>query len=121
MIFIPMLLLLSAFCANKSGHECANKKGDTCFYVIKVPADLDLPSTLPFDTTIVRRAACKIHIVKLPSWGTETSYTLIAAGKPADNKKSQSGAIDITTLAAGTYNMSLMACGNGGSFTVKIK
>jgi hypothetical protein len=48
---------------------------DTCTYVLKVPADLDIPTTPHFDTTIVRNKEYGIHILKLPSWGTETNYT----------------------------------------------
>ncbi len=102
-------------------------KSDTCFYLLKVPANLDVPTTPHFDTTIVKISNCSIHILRLPSWGTETEYTLTV--KEGEKYKSRSaqffsghyGMIDITNLPAGVYGMGLSACGNGGGFTIRIE
>ena len=104
---------------------------DTCFYSIHVPQDIDVPSTPHFDTTIVRTGDCPVRALRLPSWGTETSYSLA----PEDSSSAKQyeprsthfsadqrfGIIDITDLPVGNYTMHLTACGNGGFFTVRLK
>jgi hypothetical protein len=105
-------------------HTPAAIANDTCFYSINVPADMDMPSTPSFDTTIVRTTNCKIHLLKLPGWGTETEYKLSGNNIVRSTHFSTGsgpGLIDITDLVPGTYAMSLLACGNGGAFTVRIK
>lgn len=101
---------------------------DTCFYTIHVPADIDFPQTPYFDTTIVRSINCKTQVLKLPGWGTGTTYILTRDDSVINVNKEISflipqryGMIDITTLPEGNYNMQLFACGNGGSFTLRLK
>ena len=109
----------------------SNGSSDTCFYQLLLPPDLDMPETPYFDTTIVRNPGCKVHILRLQIWGTETAYTLYTndsvhkplrsahffCSYPPKGKRE----IDITGLPAGKYSMSLSACGNGGSFGLAIK
>jgi len=109
--------------------KCLNKEGDTCFYRIKVPQDID-KGGLHFDTTIVRTKSCLIHILNLPPWGTGTDYTLAPQdttlsrniGKSMANLHSgRKGAMDISGLPVGEYIMHLVSCGNGGFFILRIK
>lgn len=104
------------------------ENADTCFYTIHVPADIDFPETPHFDTTIVRSLNCNKQFLRLPSWGTQTDYTIsrddslikIHRSTLFSMKQGQ-GLIDITDLPNGTYAMYLMACGNGGGFTIYLK
>jgi hypothetical protein len=91
---------------------------------------MDMPSTPYFDTTIVRSRNCKVHILKLQPWGTETENQLGATigGKSYSRKAhffmGPGGGdrfIDITNLPAGNYSGYLLACGNGGSFGLTIR
>ena len=91
-------------------------------------ADIDFPETPHFDTTIERAINCRTQVLKLKGWGTETSYTLTRNDSVIKVHRSVSfsafkryGVIDITDLPEGTYEMSLLACGNGGGFTVRLK
>jgi hypothetical protein len=131
---LPLLMIVLYACGSaKSAPELKptemiikDEITDTCFYAINPGADLDVPGTPSWDTTIVRAENCQIQVLKLRSWGTETTYTM--AGP--ENKKTVtrechcfggSGIIDITDIPAGTYSFGLLACGNGGSFSVKIQ
>lgn len=115
----------TALAQNKSANN------DTCFYSIHIPADMDKPGKPHYDTTIVRKKDCKENTIRFDGWGFETNYVL----SPADTSSlkgfkersahffmpQQNGAIDITDLPEGIYSIHLMACGNGGFFTVRIK
>ena len=85
----------------------------------------DIPDAPRFDTTIVRSAGCKHHLLHFPSWGTGTTYKLNGHGVErevgfmTDNEEKQW--LDITDLPVGSYNVNLLACGNGGSFTLTVK
>ena len=98
---------------------------DMCEYRLKVPPDLDISGAPRFDTTIVRSAGCKHHLLHFPSWGTGTTYKLNGhgiereVGFMTDNEEKQW--LDITDLPVGSYNVNLLACGNGGSFTITVK
>ncbi|HVD98050.1 MAG TPA: hypothetical protein VNB90_07575 [Cytophagaceae bacterium] len=120
-----MALSLIVGCSN-SNNNTQKKSGqdkDTCFYTLEVPANIDLPETPHFDTTIVRSANCAVHILVLQSWGTETSYTLstFMRNKHAHFFTGEKGSMDISGLSSGAYEMNLIACGNGGTFTLRIK
>lgn len=130
-IFIPFFAVFQ-FPFTKTGNPIpvTASVSDTCFYSIKVPPDIDMPSTPHFDTTIVRNTHCKIHILRLQSWGTETEYKLSGTvnGKTYSRNAhffhgpgSGPNTMDITDLPAGDYGMSLLACGNGGGFGLTIK
>ncbi len=125
LFFIFPLLCIPAF---KILAISPAESQDTCFYSIIVPPDIDFPETPYFDTTIQRSKTCKIHVLKLPSWGTETEYTMSRKDSIASPFKKITmehdkgfGLIDITDFPSGTYEMRLKACGNGGSFTIRIK
>jgi hypothetical protein len=114
--------------ANKPAENSVIEIADTCFYTINVPPDIDFPETPHFDTTIVRAENCETQMLKLPRWGTQTDYTLMRNDSVIKVHKRVSfhagkryGLIDITDLPAGTYGMGLTACGNGGSFTIRLK
>ena len=98
---------------------------DTCRYFLKVPVDIDYPETPAFDTTIVRTGVCKHHMLHFPTWGTGTTYKVSGNGLErevgfiTDEKDKQW--LDISNMPAGEYHVNLLACGNGGSFTLKIK
>ncbi len=123
------LLGLTFFCFRNNAFAIhPAETADTCFYLINVPPDIDVPETPHFDTTIVRVINCKIQVLKLPGWGTETKYTLMRMDSVIHFNKSVSfwagqryGMIDITDLPPGIYGMGLLACGNGGSFTIRLK
>jgi hypothetical protein len=119
-ISLPILLLffvLKGFGQNKFTPPMPM---DTCFYYIKVPPDIDMPTTPHFDTTIVKNQSCKVHVIIFNKWGTATDYTLanLKCGCRAGGEKCK---MDISSLPAGTYEARLIACGNGGSFTIRIK
>lgn len=123
-------LLLSPFFFSKI-HESAIShvvKSDTCFYTINVPPDIDFPETPHFDTTIIRNTNCSKQFLKLPGWGTETKYSLMSmdsvihiALEVSFTHDQRFGLIDITGLPAGVYGMGLLACNNGGAFTIHLK
>ena len=98
---------------------------DTCRYLLQVPADIDHPETPHFDTTIVRSNGCITHMLHFPAQGTETEYALQMDSVKRDlhftfdEVKRQW--LDITDLPAGEYQVRLLACGNGGGFTLRIK
>lgn len=127
-----MFIILSSVlysCSSSSLQTLQSSPFDTCFYFIAVPANLDVPGTPHFDTIISRTAGCRVHFLKLPSWGTETRYGIIKRDTVPNVKESSSvvitnkqyGLIDITNISAGIYDAGLTACGNGGSFTIKIE
>jgi len=98
---------------------------DTCRYVLRVPADIDFPETPAFDTTIVRNAACQHHLLHFPSWGTGTTYKI--SGSSVEREvgstfgEQEKQWLNITDMPAGDYHVWLLACGNGGFFTLRIK
>lgn len=126
-----IFLVLIAVTSSLVSYSQSNKR-DTCFYEIHVPPDIDMPKTPHFDTSIVRNNQCSTQILRLQSWGTETSYSLYSSKDSILTKGAkpirscafgvhQKGEMDIGDLAKGTYTMWLVACGNGGFFTVRIK
>ena len=129
--FVILVIVCScSFSSPKRGTGDLIPKNDTCFYDIRPPADLDVPTTAHYDTMIVRKKNCKVQALRFGSWGTESSYTLLPSDTsmrfPQTNLAAhffhgQQGIIDITTLPVGKYNVSLAACGNGGSFGLEIK
>ncbi len=96
-----------------------------CRYELHIPLDLDFPETPHFDTTIVRTTTCVKHLLRLPPQGTETRYIFrmdtverdLHFGFDEDSKQW----LDISLMPAGEYHVRLLACGNGGSFTLHIK
>jgi len=124
-IFAVLFLIVGYSIMNGKASEVKSPKKDTCFYYLKVPRDIDMPETPYFDTTITRSPECSVHMLVLQSWGTSTSYTLNSSElkheRSAHFSSGQKGVMDITDLPAGEYGMGLMACGNGGGFTLRIK
>lgn len=125
---LSLIVMLYFGATNNSVAIAPIETADTCFYTINVPADIDVPTTPHFDTTIVRAENCKTQMLKLPEWGTQTTYILTRMDSVINIQKAVSfsagqhyGMIDITDLPAGTYGMGLMACGNGGGFTLHLK
>jgi hypothetical protein len=125
--FVSIMIACNSSSAEQSGSFISN---DTCFYSVTCPPDIDMPQTPHYDTTIARSGNCKVKALRLASWGTETSYALFPADstvKMPDVKLNvhffhgQAGVIDITDIPPGRYNVSLSACGNGGSFGLTIK
>jgi hypothetical protein len=101
---------------------------DTCFYEIIPAADMDMPQTPHWDTTITRLENYDVHCLKMRSWGTETQYTMSGPDEKNTVRRdchfthgSGSNLIDITDIPAGEYGFYLLSCGNGGGFTVHIK
>ena len=98
---------------------------DACRYFLRVPPDMDLPGTRHFDTTIVRTFACKEQYLWFPSGGTETSY--VVRMDTIERKlhffmgETEKQWLDVADLPSGTYNVGMMACGNGGGFTLRLK
>jgi hypothetical protein len=114
--------------ANRSATISPVEIADTCFYTVNVPPNIDYPETPHYDTTIVRAENCKTQVLKLWGWGTQTDYTLTRNDSVIKVHRSvgffasqRYGLIDITDLPNGTYEMGLLACGNGGGFTVRLK
>jgi hypothetical protein len=114
---IGMLLLLTV--------GCSALVNDTCTYHLSVPPDLDLPNTPHFDTTIVRSPGCSKHMLWFPAGGTETRYILQMDTVRRDLHFSKAEVdkqfLDITNLPSGAYEVHLLACSNGGSFTLRIQ
>jgi hypothetical protein len=121
--FIILFFIASYSTMNGNAPASMSEKKDTCFYYLKIPRDIDMPETPYFDTTIVRSSDCTVHILVLQSWGTQTSYILSSTKeeRTASFNSGKNGTMDITNLPEGKYGMSLMACGNGGGFTLRIK
>ncbi len=112
---------------------------DTCRYEPDVAADLDVPDTTlgsqgrNTDVWLMRSYYCGTHLAKFPAWGTETAYT-ITGGPGSGVDTSGKGAqlhfflqeqekqwLDLTGWPPGDYTVSLVACGNGGSFILKLR
>ena len=98
---------------------------DTFRYAIKVPPGIDFPETPAYDTTIVRNPLCKHHLLHFPTWGTGTTYKINGNGIEREvgfmTDEAEKQWLDITDLPVGRYNVNLLACGNGGSFTLNIR
>lgn len=98
---------------------------DTCRYQLNVPADIDVPETPAFDTTIVRTVGCMHHLLRFPSWGTGTAYKITGNGIEREvgfmTDEEEKQWFDITDLPSGRFTVNLFSCGNGGSFTLSIK
>lgn len=98
--------------------------GDACRYFLRVPADLDFPDTPHFDTTIVRTTACKEQLLWFPSGGTETKYLVrmdtIERTLHFFSGQTEKQWLDVSSLPSGTYTVSMFACSNGGSFTLRL-
>jgi hypothetical protein len=98
--------------------------GDACRYFLRVPADMDIPDTPPFDTTIVRTTACREQLIWFPSGGTETKYIVrkdtIERTLHFFNGQTEKQWLNVADLPSGTYDVSMFACGNGGSFTLRL-
>jgi len=98
---------------------------DTCYYSLKVPPNLDFSETATFDTTIVRGGPCGVHLLRFPPWGTQSDYYITGDGMvdslgfTFDQDSLQW--LDITTMVTGSYAVRLLACGNGGDFTLRIE
>ena len=133
MLIFLLTIITSVGQANTDGSVKSER--DTCFYTIHFPNDMDKPSTRHFDTTLIRDSYCRMHIINLPSCGTEADYSLYKEismdSKNTLNSKprpirsvrvlaGQTGEMDITGLPNGVYTMSLTADCNGGLFTVRI-
>jgi hypothetical protein len=105
---------------------------DTCRQEVVVPADLDRPETTMRDAWLMRSPYCGTHLVKFPSWGTQTEYIItftpylleqardpvhvqLSLGDHAD------GPLDITNWPAGDHQVQLLGDGNGGTFTLKLR
>lgn len=120
-----------AFCHYSEMRETAIRNGevepsmDTCRYSLIVPADLDLPGTRSCDTTIVRDHECRQQLLHFPPWGTRSDYRITGngivdtIGFAFDQDSLQW--LNITEFPNGRYNVHLVACGNGGSFTLDIQ
>src|SRR5262245_62118402 len=100
-------------------------EGDACRYFLRVPPDLDVPGTPHFDTTIVRTHACAEQYLWFPSGGTETMYIVrmdtIKRELHFFTGETEKQWLDVAGLPSGTYAVSMMACGNGGGFTLRLK
>ena len=105
---------------------------DTCRQEVYVPEDLDRPETTYRDAWLLRSAYCGTHFAHFPSWGTGTEYLItfnpylphvkkdpvsihLTSADPAD------GTVDVTDWPIGDHTVRLLACGNGGSFTLKFR
>jgi hypothetical protein len=128
-ILVSIIIVTGCFdnISPTENSESLNHVQDTCNYYLKLPADLDLPTTPPFDTTFYRKEECKTLILNVASWGTSSSYTLISEDSNLTIERTvhiyagERGCINITDLPKGTYIGRLMACGNGGSFRITLK
>lgn len=108
---------------------------ETCRYEVDVPADLDVPDTLGRNTDVwlLRSAYCGTHLVKFPAWGTETAYRVVGgpgSGVDTTGKNAQlhffmdqedKQWLNVSGWPPGDYAVSLLACGNGGSFVLKLR
>ena len=105
---------------------------DTCRQEVIVPADLDLPGTIYRDAWVMRSCYCGKHFVHFPLWGSQTTYTITFYPHFPDQTKEpvtlDSSALDdvnywldITDWPVGDHSVRLLACGNGGTFTLKLR
>jgi|GEM_PF-1652867 len=105
---------------------------DTCWQDVHVPADLDLPDTNYRDAWVIRSPYCGTHFARFPAWGTGTTYIITFIPYLPDVKKDPvtigflSGEealqwVDMSDWPVGDHSVSLFACGNGGTFTLKLR
>lgn len=105
---------------------------DTCRQEVLVPADLDLPETQMRDAWLMRSPYCGTHLVLFPSMGTVTDYTITFVPYLSEQQKDPvhvhvplgdhtDGLVDITEWPIGDHSVCLLACGNGGTFTLKLR
>ncbi|MBL7937769.1 MAG: hypothetical protein JNL43_00300 [Flavobacteriales bacterium] len=104
---------------------------DTCRQEIPVPADLDLPGTFR-DVWVMRSSYCGKHYVHFPLWGTRTEY-MITFNPYRPNEAREPVTLDTRTLEdvdywldisdwpVGDHPVRLLACDNGGTFTLKLR
>lgn len=124
--------------AMKNEQVIPQLNSDTCRYQVEVPADLDVPDTLGAhprntDVWLMRSYYCGTHFAKFPMWGTFTGYIITGGpGSSVDttgkNAELHFGAdeeehqwLDVSDWPPGDYTVSLMSCGNGGSFVLKLR
>jgi len=105
---------------------------DTCEQEVLVPADLGLPETLVRDVWVLRSPYCGSHLVRFPLWGTQTTYIITFNPYFSDHTREpftlETSALDdvdywldITDWPVGDHSVNLLACGNGGTFTLKLR
>lgn len=105
---------------------------DTCRQELLVPADLDLPETNYKDAWALRSPYCGTHFFHFPSWGTQTEYIITFNPYLQEVKKDPVTIafhgnedpmqwVDVTDWPVGDHTVRLLACGNGGTFTLKLR
>lgn len=118
--------------AMKDELVMAQLNTDTCRQEVLVPADLDLPETLYRDAWVMRSCYCGKHFVHFPLWGMQTTYTITfnpyrseEAREPITLDTSALDDVnywlDISDWPVGDHPVRLLACGNGGTFTLKLR
>jgi hypothetical protein len=105
---------------------------DTCVQELVLPADLDRPESPMRDAWVMRSPYCGRHLVQFPSRGTATEYFItfvpylqernmdpvhidLALGENAERP------IDVTDWPIGDHHVRMLACGNGGTFILKLR
>lgn len=119
--------------AAAQGSVVPEHNTDTCRYELQVAPDLDVPGTVNTDAWVLRSPYCGTHLLHFPAQGTQTAYA-ISGGTAADLGTSayqgrvafnigeeEKQWLDVTALPAGDYTISLLACGNGGTFVLKLR
>lgn len=97
---------------------------DTCVYGLELPPDIDHINT-DFDTLIVRDKNCQVSMLGLQHWGTFSTYAF--EGNGVDIEKNLSASveedrwIDIGDWPSGEYAGTVRACGNGGTYTLRLE
>lgn len=104
--------------------ERVQTASDTCRYELRLPANMDMGERWA-DTTIVRRPECSRHLLRLQAWGTQSNYSITGNGMEMSVGfmfgEPDKQWMDITGLPVGEYKGWLLACGNGGGFTLRIE
>jgi hypothetical protein len=109
---------------------------DTCMQDLVVPPDLDIPDQTAIprqrEVWLGRSLYCGTHLVRFPSWGTQTEYIITFAPFLPEQARDPihvhlllgddaNGIIDVTNWPAGDHQVQLLGDGNGGPFTLKLR
>lgn len=128
-----LFLLLLVLAGTVRAQDRDRRPGtDTCRYELRIPPDLDLPTTPHHDEQVLRSPGCGTHLVRFPAWGTITDYHVMnpsgsaEVGSEIQHIHIVHGAggdawVDVTHWPSGDLPVRLLACGNGGSFTLELR
>jgi hypothetical protein len=105
---------------------------DTCRQELVLPPDLELAGTLFRDVWATRSPYCATHLQHFPPWGPRTEYLITFNPYQPEMKKDPvtirfTGSddprqwVDVSGWPVGDHPVHMVGCGNGATFTLKLR